>query len=151
MLDSPLFEPRKLRLFDIKTIKESLNVTTLDDSSVAEFVHKHVLNIGFNAEERGVKVDLILSVRAKEMPSREIESKLELTTSFFYELENFGELVAFDNDGNLSDVNEELLAALASVSFSTFRGILFTKTQNTPFSKFILPVLSIKDLMSAPE
>lgn len=45
-------------------------------------------------------------------------------------------------------VPKDFLAHMAMISIGTTRGVLFAKTESTPFSKFIIPTLNVLDMIS---
>lgn len=44
-------------------------------------------------------------------------------------------------------ISQEFLYRLLRMTIGTTRGILFAKTENTPFSKFIIPSLDLKEMV----
>jgi len=45
-------------------------------------------------------------------------------------------------------VPKDFLAHMAMISLGTTRGVLFAKTESTPFSKFIIPTLNVLEMIS---
>jgi hypothetical protein len=45
-------------------------------------------------------------------------------------------------------IPKEFLAHLAMITTGTTRGILFAKTESTPFSKFIIPTLNVSEMIT---
>jgi len=45
-------------------------------------------------------------------------------------------------------VPKDFLAHMAMISIGTTRGVLFAKTESTPFSKFIIPTLNVLEMIS---
>lgn len=45
-------------------------------------------------------------------------------------------------------IPKEFLSHLAMITTGTTRGVLFAKTETTPFSKFIIPTLNVKEMIA---
>ncbi len=65
---------------------------------------------------------------------------------FIYRIENFEELVTTGENNRLK-LNSLLANALASVTYSTSRGILLTRLQGTVLQNFVLPVINPNSLL----
>lgn len=93
---------------------------------------------GFNLDEKLVKTEL--EIRISSITE---EQELPLATgsfrlAFLFHVDNLEELVRV---GDQLEVNGSLGNAVASISYSTARGILLTRFQGTILKDFILPVI----------
>ncbi|MEX0995943.1 MAG: hypothetical protein WDZ45_02705 [Flavobacteriaceae bacterium] len=110
-------------------------------------VENHALSVTydtqFNLVEKLVKatiqVDVTASIDGKEVG----EGHFKLV--FVFQVDNLQDLTQ-ENDDQLI-VNGGLSNALASISYSTTRGILMTRFQGTILKNFILPVINPNDLL----
>ena len=98
-------------------------------------------SLGFDSQNKLVKADFEVSI------STESKEKQEEATGFFhfvciYQVENLDELIIIKHQEKEIEVNGDLNNALASISYSTARGILMTRFQGTALNNFILPVVS---------
>jgi hypothetical protein len=107
-------------------------------------------NVGFtldiSPQDQKVKAELEVNLStALENAASQATARFRL--AFIYSLENFDELIHWDNTG--VEVSNELAIEIASISYSTARGILLTHFQGTLFGEFILPVVSPIDILNA--
>lgn len=102
--------------------------------------------LGFNPEDQMAKAELEVNLStALEDAVSQATAKFKL--AFIYSLDNFDDLIHLDN--TRVEVSDELAIAIASISYSTARGILLTRFQGTLFREFILPVISPLKILSA--
>ncbi|MBQ2784096.1 MAG: hypothetical protein IJE99_03760 [Alistipes sp.] len=95
------------------------------------------LSFGVNPSIAGVRV----TTRYELVSNEERLVILELSCSFEIFRENWDALIA---DGKLT-LPKEFLAHLAMHSVGTARGVLFSKTEGTIFSQYILPPINIAE------
>lgn len=97
------------------------------------------LSSSISREENLIKADFIINVS-----SRSSESVTEATCDyhfvFLFSLETLNEHTQLLDDGSI-DWNPYLANAIASLSYSTARGILMARFQGTVMKDFILPVV----------
>jgi hypothetical protein len=102
--------------------------------------------LGFNPEDQMAKAELEVNLStALENAASQATAKFRL--AFIYSLDNFDDLIHLDN--TKVEVSDELAIAIASISYSTARGILLTRFQGTLFREFILPVISPLKILNA--
>ena len=112
-----------------------------------ERVDNHSLNIGYdtqyNLDDKLVKSDIKVEVGAM-IEGREVGSgHFELV--FIFHVENLNELAKEEGDKLM--VNGGLSNSLASITYSTTRGILMTRFQGTVLKNFILPIINPNELL----
>lgn len=99
---------------------------------------------GFNLEDKLARAELEIKV---ETDSEQAEKgRCRYNIHFIYKIDNLDELVSMTADG--LDVSQSLQNTLASVSYSTARGMLINRLQNTVFQDFILPVMNPDQLIN---
>lgn len=137
-------ESEKIHIVDFIIEKASLNSQFGQN---ADNVENHSLdieyNIGFNLNERLAKADLSIEVSAKS-------EKEEIALGYFkliyiFHIENLDELAV--KEGDSITVNSGLGIALASITYSTSRGVLMTRFQGTLLKDFILPIIDPQSLL----
>ncbi|HLV41163.1 MAG TPA: hypothetical protein VKY37_02700 [Brumimicrobium sp.] len=115
----------------------------LNDSTV----DSHTLNVGydtqFNLKDKLIKAVIKIDVVAKKDGEEVGQGNFEMI--FIYHVENLDSL-AKEEDNKLI-VNGGLSSSLASITYSTSRGILMTRFQGTVLRNFILPVINPNDLL----
>ena len=97
-------------------------------------------DMGFAPNDKMIKAELEVNLSTDIAHSVQATGKFKL--AFLYHIENFSELVHLDDNGGEAEVSEELALAIASITYSTTRGILLARFQGTVFREFILPVIS---------
>lgn len=117
-------------------IDNPLEVLTME---VEGFNFSLGFNLGFDVDEKMVKAELEVNL-STELEDSEYQATGKFKLVFLYSLDNFDDLIHFDGTG--VEVSDELAIAVASISYSTTRGVLLTRFQGTIFREFILPVIS---------
>jgi hypothetical protein len=135
----------KIQMVDFSILATSLRSVL---SVNPDDVESHSLNIGyetqFNLGDKMVKSDIKVEVSAV-IDGKEVGSgHFELV--FIYHVENLDEL-ALENGGKIK-VNGGLSNTLASITYSTTRGILMTRFQGTVLKNFILPIINPNELVA---
>jgi hypothetical protein len=74
----------------------------------------------------------------------DITSKYSI--NFTFNVINLPELAEVQ-DGKLIELDEEMIASLLNISYSTSRGILYTRYLGTALDGILLPVISTADLL----
>lgn len=136
----------KLRLFQYEIIHASIKSSLEFDPYLVES-HEFNVNLDLNFDETNkvvlAKLDFTISTKS----SKEVtEAKGAFELVFAFHVENLEELIERDEKGVLV-VNAGLSNAIASVSYSTARGILLTRFQGTALSGFILPIVNPNELL----
>lgn len=114
-----------------------------DADNIKSFQFDLEYNTGFNLDDKLAKVDIKIVVHTESKIAQQ-EAKGMFHFVFIYSIQNLTEL-AVKEKGNIK-VDASLENALASVTYSTSRGILMTRFQGTVLSDFILPVVNPNDL-----
>ncbi|WP_163379449.1 hypothetical protein [Cyclobacterium sp. SYSU L10401] len=136
----------KLRLFQYEIIHASIK-SSLEFEPQLVTGHEFNVNLDLNFDETNkvvlAKLDFTISTKS----SKEVtEAKGEFEMLFAFHVENLEELIERDEKDVLV-VDAGLSNAIASVSYSTSRGILLTRFQGTALSGFILPIVNPNELL----
>lgn len=146
MLDTK-FIPEKITMLEYKILKGQIDAS---EDFIIENVEGHDIensfDLGFDLENKLVRTELDVKISTKSKVSVSSEAKGHFTLVFIFEVENLEEL-AIPNTENLIDLDSNLANALASVTYSTARGILLTRFQGTALQNFILPIVSPNKLL----
>lgn len=142
-----IFYPEKIHLVKIDIIKCHI------DSPFEFFPDKikgHEFNmefdLGFNLEDKLIKADFKLDVLSKSKGGNIEEATGNFHLTFIFNIENLNELAIPDTDDHIN-LNGSLGNALASITYSTTRGILLTRLKGTALENFILPVIDPNELV----
>jgi hypothetical protein len=135
-----MLHPEKIHIIDFKITKGQIEspfefVTT----DVKGYSFKSNYNLAFNLEDKLVKARLYVVVTAdgEDRALGTAQGLFEL--NFVYHVENLSDLV--EKEGQQLTIDAGLSNALASITYSTTRGILMTRFQGTSLANFILPVI----------
>ncbi|MCB0480227.1 MAG: hypothetical protein KDC83_02295 [Flavobacteriales bacterium] len=147
MMDNKNLNPELIQILDFKLIKGQIESPLEFDEKV---VKGHSFNadfeMGFNIEDKLAKTDIKFDIRTESNKKQE-EAVGHFYFAFIYNIENLGELIEVDKQkSNLVNVAPALSNALASITYSTSRGILMTRFQGTALRGFILPVIDPNSL-----
>lgn len=140
--------PDLLHLADVKIVKAQIDspLELYENFPLAWSLHLD-FDASFNLKDNLVRT--VLLVEAKTDSGKEDEKIQEaegmFQIAFFFLVENLKELTSLSED-NVLIVDTGLLNALASISYSTARGILLTRYKGTAFNDFILPIIRPNDL-----
>lgn len=146
-VDSSL-DVRQMELIEFQLIKgaiESPFEFNLDKVDGHEFGVN--FNMGFNLEDGLLKADFEVNITTKSNIEQE-EAHGQFTFAFIFRINNLNTLVSFEEyDEHTPIVDGHLANAIASVTYSTSRGILLTRFQGTALRNFMLPIINPNDLL----
>lgn len=146
MTKTKSFDVNKLSLFQYEITNASIKSTLAFDSKLIESHEFHVdLDFHFDEPNKVVLAKLNFDISTKSSEEVE-EAKGSFELVFAFHVANLEELTEKNEKGELI-VNGALSNAIASVSYSTSRGILLTRFQGTALSGFILPIVNPNELL----
>lgn len=105
------------------------------------------LQPGINIEQKKVLLVFRCSAEASK-DNVSLKARCNFEIAYIFHVSNLEELV-IEND--VAEVDDDLASSVANIAYSSSRGIIFTRCQGTLFSKFIIPVVSTKDLITLIE
>jgi hypothetical protein len=146
---SPRVEPDKIQIVDMRIVHASIDSPIeFEIDKIADFKSISGCNLSFHLEDKMVKSDFDVTVQSKSEEGtnqQEVNATFKLT--FFFVVENLDELATVKSDETI-ELKGGLEGVLASITYSTSRGILMTRFQGTAFQDFILPVINPKSLFA---
>ncbi|MCB9282927.1 MAG: hypothetical protein H6563_02550 [Lewinellaceae bacterium] len=149
------FDPEKLSLLRVDVVSGAIdNPLEIKYEDVKQTKVELGFSAGFNLEQKKAKVEL--EIRVSTTFEKEPQAHGRFRIAYLFGVDNLEELVEIKKDKSIQ-VSENLGLALANISYSTARGILFSRFQATAFRNFILPIISPKAILesgmeeSAPE
>ncbi|MBA0885562.1 hypothetical protein [Flavobacterium undicola] len=142
-----MLQPEKIEIVDFKIIKGQINSPF--DFEI-EKVEGHTFNVnfelGFNLDDKLVKADFLVNVETKSKGDDIEEAVGAFSFVYVFYVDNIEELTTLEKDQTVA-LHQALGNALASITYSTSRGILMTRFQGTALSDFILPVINPNNLL----
>lgn len=143
-----LFYPEKIHLVKVEIIKCHID-SPFEFSSDKIKGHEFSMefDLGFNLEDKLIKADFKLNIASKSDGENIEEASGIFHFTFIFNVENLNELAIPDSDLSIN-LNGSLGNALASITYSTTRGILFTRLKGTALENFILPVIDPNELVT---
>ena len=148
-MSSANFSPEKIEILEFKIIKGEINSPFEYDREKIKGHHFELgYEVGFNLEKKLAKVDFNVQVTTQSEGSEE-EGHGAFSVTFIYGIDNLKELAIPIKKTEELEVDGRLANALASITYSTTRGILMTRFQGTVLDSFILPVIDPNELMNA--
>lgn len=142
-----LLAPEKISIVNTQMVKCNLNCPF--DFSL-ENVQGHdfdlSFDIAFNMDDSLVKADLEIKVATKSKAEVEAESVGDFHFVYVFHIENLQELAVTKEENNIS-LQGGLGNALASICYSTTRGLLLARLKGTGLENFILPVIDPNTLL----
>lgn len=104
---------------------------------------------GFNFDKKSCRFRLFFKFTAVQN-NNELDLTAEIGIEFHFVIDNFEDFVS--QEGDQPVISLDLGATLLSIAFSTSRGIIVEKTQNTYFKGIILPVVNpVALLLNKPD
>ena len=118
----------------------------LSPGRIKEFAVGYKLNTLYSPEDRFVVIELSVSCKPAG-DQKKLSIKGKFCTRLTYHVQNFEELTSPLEEEPHVTPNELLLLTLVSVSFSTTRGMILTKTAGTVLEGFTLPMMDARQLV----
>jgi hypothetical protein len=136
-----LFDPERISLAEYRLTRSSfVTPDNFNEGCVVGHQLDHTLKLGFNAEEKIARVEFSLSIKTNSNHHNKAEATGNFHFAFFYHIENSEELITLDKKKQMT-VHADLSHALASLTYSTTRGVLLLHLQGTALHTFKLPII----------
>ncbi|MCC6761703.1 MAG: hypothetical protein IT252_10830 [Chitinophagaceae bacterium] len=147
MSDSNLFQPDKLSIVDFRIQQAQMeNPEAFELSQVVGHKVGNELNVGYNLELKLAKADLVVKIQSDSGGHNAEEAMAKFHFVYIFKVENLDELTRVDGEG--VEIDGRLANAIASVAYSTSRGVLLTRLQGTALQDFVLPVIDPNELLT---
>lgn len=146
----------KETVFDINLVK--LDDIVVTNASIKNETNTIVLEKAKYAFECSYEIEIAVSIELKKLRltfscgietlEKESKTKVDITANFqicfYFLVPNLEELIGKGPD---FEIREDVGVTFSNLSYSTARGIIFTRCQGTPFRFFILPILPTTDII----
>lgn len=133
-----------------KDLAISFSISEIKTEQFAIFEENHIendkinlstsLTFGLNPEENIFTTSTKYTFEVKSKPF------LALQVTCFFKIDDDA-IQEFENDNKLI-FPKGFVAHMAMITVGTSRGILHTKTEGTPFNKYILPTVNVSKMIS---
>jgi hypothetical protein len=118
--------------------------TTIDHSGL-EISFQYQLIPAVSIRSKKVQVTAEYEIRVSKSDSSSLDIISKYSIAFLYSVKNLPELAVLDDTGLIS-IDDEMLSSLLNITYSTSRGILYSRYLGTILDGVILPVISTADL-----
>lgn len=138
--------PEKIHLTNIKWIKE--NTVVLENKLPQNPTYDFTIaqNMMHNLEKQLVKIRLFVDMDGR-INEKSINQGGNYEIDFFFQIDDLNNHYQLIEDKPV--FNGVFVGTLLGISFSTLRGILFAKWQDTVLESVIIPVISIPSLLNS--
>ena len=146
-----LLQPDKIHILDTQILRCNIKCPFgFDSTRVQKYDFDLDFNLAFNLDDLLVKADFELNILTISEDSIQKEAKGRFHFIYIYKVENLQELAIPDKNQEI-ELNGNLGNALASITYSTSRGILFARLRGTGLENFILPVIDPNSLLKTKD
>ena len=143
--------PEKIHFNGFRIIRGEINSEIdFDDEAVKGHQVKTNFDLAFSLDGSMVKAEIDFKINTESEIDQE-EASAFFSFVFFYQVENLSDLVKIIDKTEQLEVDNGLANALASMTYSTSRGVLLTRLQGTALGTFILPVIDPNELLNGKE
>lgn len=146
MQHSQKFDASKVLIIDYKIIKGQVDSPSeFDIENIKGHRLTNNLQMSFNLNDKLIKADFTVDIITDSNETVEEEAKANFHFVYVFKIENLEDLSKQENE--IVHLDPFLANAVASITYSTSRGILLTRLQGTALQKFILPVIDANKLL----
>jgi hypothetical protein len=145
MIKDAKIDAEKISIVSIKTLKGSIERF---DKTPKEFTFDFETYTGVSREKKLIRLQLNVSIKTLE------GNRLPINVAFYshefiFHVDNFDDFIEYDEGSNIAKISVDLGRTLASIGYSTARGIIHVRTQGTVLNGIILPVVDPIRLLQA--
>ncbi len=147
-MDAKRIQTDKITIREFRLVKGQIDSPfDFKVSDIKSFDFKVDFRTGFNLDENLIKADFVIDVATiSNQPVAEATCNYHFV--FLFHVEDLKENAAMAEDKSV-DWNPFLANAIASITYSTSRGILISRFQGTVMRDFMLPVIDPNSLWKA--
>jgi hypothetical protein len=135
------FKVDQLFIKDIRIIKGELDSPFhAHISDIIDFESDMDFAVSVNTDNSEVLAEFTVTIKAIFEANTAIEAHAHFELGFLFGIGNFNKMVTQLPDETF-ELDNSLMNAVASITYSTSRGILLTRFQGTLFRDFLLPII----------
>ncbi|UAY52734.1 hypothetical protein [Ferruginibacter albus] len=141
-------EPEKIHILTIKTISGNISTDSkIDSKNVKNHKFNFNLESGFSEKEKIIGLVLTIDITGLNSKGEELNAKGSYTHELIFKIENMDDFIGLNTEDKTPELDWLLLSTVASIAYSTIRGIIYLRTQGTPLNAVILPVADPKKII----
>lgn len=143
-----IMDPKKIHLLDMRILHaEVISPLEFEMEQIRSYDLNKDFDMSFNLEDKIIKAEFTIDIETVSKKNTNSEEALaDFSFVYIFHVENLEELAIVQDDESI-DLKGGLGNAIASITYSTSRGILMTRFQGTCLADFILPVINPNDLL----
>jgi hypothetical protein len=135
-------EQKKIGFALIKVITEQFAIIDSSYQEGKSIELKIGLKFGSNTENRNISAIFLTQLIQEGVPF------LILEVACHFNIEEFAWNNFLNKDSGVITIPKGFLSHLVMLTIGTARGVLHSKTENTPYNKYLLPTLNVSDLVN---
>ena len=109
----------------------------------------HKVEPSFILEEQYVIIDLTVHCQPMDAAGQELPVQGRFRLHLTFRVAQLGNYLEAQDPNGLLAPNQPLVLTLISVAYSTARGLIAAKTNETVLQGFVLPLLDVRDLVNS--
>jgi hypothetical protein len=142
----------KIQIIGIKTLKGSIDA---DETAGEHQVQAHLFNFevgtGVNLAEKIMGVQLLVNIDGIGKDGKLVNIKGSYTHEITFRVDNLQDFVVSEEEAEEPEIHWLMSSTLASIAYSTVRGIIYNRTIGTSLDAVILPVIGPQTLIDMKE
>lgn len=127
-------------------ISNETQLSTLEKGK-HEFKLTFNFSLGHNIKDKKFRIIFSCGIKTLNEQSEEINVTAKFDIAFLFTIENIEELITKPDNSEIYTIDNDLITSLANLSYSTSRGIIYTKCQGTILKTVIIPIISTQKLL----
>lgn len=142
------FNPEYVRMHAFRVVKAEID-TPMDYTGDpdGEFSYKVHYESGYRLDDNLMRTNIEVHIEFPSENPAEQDATAYFQISYYFEVMNLRDLVTLKKK-HAPVVDDALQVSMASVAYSTTRGVLMTRLENTALRGFFLPVISPETLIN---
>ena len=147
MFDQVTLEPEKILFREFKILRGNINSPLeFKQKSILSYKSDVAFDIAFLLDKNIIKSEIEIEAKTISGSKNKTEADGFFHIAFFFEIEHLDQYI-LENTPKQIHIHPGMANAIASISYSTARGIILSRLQGTALSAFILPVINPNDLL----
>ena len=147
-----IVDPEKIELLSIRVLAANFFIAPeCVDIQVGGYRLEYLVDNGINVDEKAIRMVIDGKFQAVDDNQVLMNVRGELSAEFIFNISDMERyLLAGEDKTGMPMIYQGLNVTLMSIAFSTYRGIVFTRTLGTFKDPIILPVTNPQKLLDRP-
>lgn len=150
MVKKKVFDPSDIHLVNVGNFKSIIDVD-FDLDELSEKFHAYhfcfAQKTALNIKDEAVRIRLNITIVARDKDKQDLEANCEFGIEFHFRITDFASYISYLED-KTPRIEKGLGYSMLAISYSTARGIIYSKTEATVLSGILLPVIDPTHLMN---